>query len=220
MSCPNCGSADTRSDHAPARCYALLLLGVGLLFAGRMLKPETVLFPECLPQLLVVGAAALGLGFIDLLRHGNRYCGDCGYRFRRCRGVPVAATNVTAVAEKQAAPPAEGGPEAQPDRRGPGTAARAEAAIERQTASGERAGSEYIRGYGGDDDDTPDPATPLEPIVACLKFKNERMRREAAATLRRLTGQNLGEDHAAWQKWLDENGAEYYASRRRKARQA
>ena len=46
--------------------------------------------------------------------------------------------------------------------------------------------------------------TPIEPLLKCLRFKNGSMRREAAETLRKVTGQAFGEDADAWEAWWNE----------------
>ncbi len=59
-----------------------------------------------------------------------------------------------------------------------------------------------------------DPNTRIEPILKCLSFKDEAKRREAADTLRRLTGQDLGADAEAWNRWWAENRATWRGAKR------
>jgi len=198
MDCPLCGSENLHRDDAPNRSYALILLGLGLLFAGRFLRPELVIYPDELRKLLILGVAVALFGVFDLFRHGNRYCGDCGYRFRARRG----GSGCSALPLRMR-----------------GADAQATAMGARSPAE-ERPGAKYIRGLSHDSSgdgaaEEIDPNTPLEPILACLKFKNPQMRRDAARTLRKLTGQDFGEDQEAWAAWYGANKEAYWAGRRK-----
>ena len=196
MDCPLCGSDDVHRDYAPARSYALLLLALGLLFAGRFLAPSATAYPGELGRLVILGVVVGLFGLFDTFGHQNRYCGYCGYRFRaRSRRHAGAATPLRRMESAES-----------PGRAGPPE---------------DRPGAKYIRGLAshkttdGETDEL-DPNTPIEPILACLKFKDEKMRREATNTLRRLTGQDFGEDTEAWKQWYAENKDAYWAERRKR----
>jgi hypothetical protein len=49
-----------------------------------------------------------------------------------------------------------------------------------------------------------------------LRAKNEELRRDAATTLRELTGQDFGEDADAWEDWWEENRDSFKEARRRR----
>ncbi len=198
MQCPLCGSLELRRDYAPARSYALILLGLALLAAGRFLKPEMVAYPLELHKLVIVGVAILLFGLFDIVRHGNRYCAECGYCLR------VRAAHPGGGFMPRIGFPFVAGDQGAGNRN-----------------LNERPGARFIRGSrvaassadAGDDDNDDDeeinPNTPLEPIMACLKFKDPKMRKDALKTLRKLTGQDFGEDHDAWRRWYDENKDTY-----------
>ena len=56
-----------------------------------------------------------------------------------------------------------------------------------------------------------DPATPIEPLLACLRFNDPQAREDAAATLARLTGESFGVDAEAWSVWWAEHGEAHRA---------
>ncbi len=172
MACPYCGSEHIQRDYPPGRAYALLTVGLALLFAGRYLQPNIFTVPPAeITRFLTAGGLLAALGMWDILRHGNRFCAACGFRFR---AFPQSQKNFvccpppTAVAQRQ----------------------------EEKTRPLDR-------------------NTPIEPILACLRFKDESMRRDAISSLRQLTGQDFGDDIASWEKWWKENKDRYYAERRR-----
>jgi len=191
MSCPLCGSVELKRDYAPARSYALILLGLALLGAGRFLKPEMVAYPLELHKLVIVGVAVLLFGLFDTIRHGNRYCAECGYRLRvkltRCRGGLMPRISSPFPADS-----------ANRDNRNPDERPGA------RYICGSKPPAAHVRNDDGEEDEI-NPNTPLEPILACLKFKDPNMRKDAAKSLRKLTGQDFGEDHAAWWKWYEDN---------------
>jgi len=169
MACPHCSSAHIRRDYPPSRAYALLTIGLALLFAARYLHPSIFNVPPAeIAKFLVAGGLLAALGVWDLLRHGNRFCAACGFRFR---AVFSRRTEIFG-----ACSPANS---ARKDEKAP---------LARHT--------------------------PIEPLLACLRFKDERMRRDAVASLCQLTGQNFGEDAAAWEKWWQENKDRYEAERK------
>lgn len=184
MECPHCGSRRVRKDDPPVQGYALG--GLGLLLVGlmRLLHPSllTLAGESERQRLLYVGAAMLAYGIYRLLRHDNRFCAACGFRFRDVSRIPAAS----------------------------GLAGQADAEEEggrfRVAASASRAVREEKKPLSSN--------TPLEPILACLRFKDPKMRAEAAQSLRKLTGQEFGEDAAAWDAWWAENKAAYKAGHR------
>lgn len=187
MECPSCTSQRIFKDYAPARCYWLTLLGIIILLPLRLLQPDLLLYSTTLTPatdsalaapispvnlLMVLGIAAIVIGIIDMARHENRYCRECGFRFR----MPKRRNN----SENGMMP-----------RRSLG-----------EVRPGERRKGEV------------NPNQPIEPLLKCLHLKNEAMRKESAATLTKLTGQDLGEDADAWEKWWAENKEEYKARRK------
>lgn len=65
-----------------------------------------------------------------------------------------------------------------------------------------------------DESATIDPHTPIEPLLKCLRFKNESMRKDAARTLRQLTGESFGPDAEAWEDWWQTHQDEYRQRRK------
>jgi hypothetical protein len=53
----------------------------------------------------------------------------------------------------------------------------------------------------------------VEPLIAALKDKNSFAQREVGEALRKITGQNLGQDQTRWQKWWQENKAEFQSGK-------
>ncbi len=45
----------------------------------------------------------------------------------------------------------------------------------------------------------------VEPLITILKDENRRVRASAAKALKKITGQNFGEDTIKWQEWWDKN---------------
>ncbi|MBN2711219.1 MAG: hypothetical protein JXR97_02155 [Planctomycetes bacterium] len=177
MECPCCGSRWVQKDYAPARTYALMLLGIALIVPRNFINPEmlSVIGQAHVGRVFIFGIALLFYGMLDAFRHGNRYCGACGYRFRAYR-----------------------------ENAGGGSQQRTRA---------ECAPFESGMASSGREDRKLDPNTPIEPLLKCLNFKNEKMRSDAAGTLRRLTGQDFGTDAEAWSAWWAENKDEYAAKR-------
>jgi hypothetical protein len=171
MQCPFCESSLINRDYAPPRSYALILLGLALIFVEKFVRADFFRWSEAdLQKLYFVGAVVFVFGLFDLFRHGNRFCASCGFRFRqtasRKTGEPVM---VCALNEKR-------------------------------TVGEKATGSRKIN-----------PHTKIEPILKCLRLKNEKMRAEAVETLSLLTGQDFGLDADAWDKWWEENREEYKA---------
>ena len=183
MECPFCGSRWIRKDVAPARSYALMFLGIALLLPAAVLSPEILnAFGQAnTPRFFVFGVAVLLYGFLDALRHGNRYCGTCGCRLHAVRGGPQRQERVV----RQA---------------GEGPAASSGSVNSTPRKTGE--------------EKTLNPNTPLEPVLKCLRFKNEKMRLEAVATLQAMTGEDFGTDADAWDAWWAANKDAYKARQR------
>ncbi len=175
MECPLCGSRRVDRDYAPARSYAVIVVAVGILFAVAFLDPSLYSFRARAEsgRIWVLGAALLVYGGYLTRRHGNRFCGDCGYRFRASSRHP-SATPRPALRESL------------PDS---GKASQKKAA-------------------------KLDPNTPIEPILACLRFKDPQQRETAAATLRKLTGQDFDSAAETWEQWWAENKEAYRKARR------
>lgn len=83
--CPQCSSRKVRKDYAPAKGYALIVTGMGMLFVRSFLNP--VLFQPAIGveshRLLVLGLMLFAYGVYSTFKHDNRYCASCGYKFRR-----------------------------------------------------------------------------------------------------------------------------------------
>ncbi len=179
MGCPLCGADQVRRDYAPARGYAITLAGAALLFLRGLFSP-LILAPQFAvaddQRLWIVGGAVFLYGLYNLVRHGNRYCGACGYRFRatptNCGAGDTIGGGIGALAAKFGG---MGMPAVQtrPARQEP--------------------------------EEKPSGAIRYEPVLACLKFKNPAARAEAARTLAEATGQDFGEDYEGWKAWLVEN---------------
>jgi hypothetical protein len=60
------------------------------------------------------------------------------------------------------------------------------------------------------------PDQPVQPLLRMLRAKNAELRRDAATTLRELTGQDFGEDADAWEDWWEENRDSFKEARRRR----
>lgn len=184
MGCPLCGSSQVRKDYAPARGYVLAAVGLAMLFLRAFFNPE-ILSPVLAAEsqrVLLVGVLVFGYGAYHLLRHGNRYCGECGFRFRATLANQASAVSLASARYAAAAQAAENG--------APGSV------------------SEVMFGKDGRDDEKGERkkvAIRFEPVLACLKFKDAAARAEAARTLAEATGQNFGEDYDAWKAWLIEN---------------
>jgi len=128
-----------------------------------VLKQENTSGGEGRRQMFIwVGLAALVIGSVELRMHGNRYCLECGAKFRQARG-------------------------------GGGGFFRRELGVDDSAHSASRHGAGKIS-----------KNTPVEPLLKCLRVKSASMRREAAETLRKVTGQEFGEDADAWDKWWAE----------------
>jgi len=171
MECPHCQSRKIRKDYAPPRGYALATVGLILVGLGRLVQPAILLLPDesARQRLLIAGVLVLLYGMAHLVRHGNRYCGVCGFRFREISNQPYGAG-------------------AGRDGSSSGRAAH--------HAQSSNAGGLSVH-------------TPIEPILACLRFKDEAMRMDAAANLTKLTGQDFGIDADAWDAWWKENKEAY-----------
>jgi HEAT repeat protein len=46
----------------------------------------------------------------------------------------------------------------------------------------------------------------VEPLIECLLDKDDTVRAMAADSLKLLTGEDLGEDHARWKEWFGKKG--------------
>lgn len=182
MGCPVCGSSQVCKDYAPARGYVLAAAGLGLLFLRAFFSPE-ILSPVLASEeqrLLLAGVLVFGYGAYNLLRHGNRFCGDCGFRFRATstnQGAIAGVSDISHIAAAQAARSGSSG-----------------AISEMMHGRGDAERAERKRG-----------AIRYEPVLACLKFKNPQQRAEASRTLVEATGKDFGEDYDAWRVWLLEN---------------
>lgn len=183
--CPHCESDRVARDYAPARSYALMLVGLAMILPRDVLSPElfSPLGQAHLQRFFVFGIALVLYGFLDTFRHGRRYCTDCGTAFRQPRSTP---------------------PGVQIEIRG----------VDRKAARVRPATVKKAAESGADDSDPVDPNTPVEPLLKCLRFKNETMREDAAVTLRKLTGQDFGTDADAWDAWWTENKDDYKAGKR------
>ncbi len=204
--CPVCASRRIQADYPPARGYALMLGGMALLFAGGFLDPA-VLHPKLAPEmfwLVAIGALLALYGANWLVRHDNRFCQDCGYRFRRPLAAPADA--------RTPAPGGVAGALMKATGFGVGESEEARAARRFVAPS-----STPSTSPASERSATINPNTPVEPILACLKFRDPKQRETAAATLRKLTGRDFGTDHAAWAAWWEENKNDYTARRREKA---
>lgn len=185
MECPLCASRQIRTDYPPPRGYFLLLAGAAMLFVRSFLSPA--LLSDVLAvegnRLLVFGVMLAAYGAFCLLRHGNRYCATCGFRFRA-----VATDGATA-----------GLPA------GEGRIAAAFAKVENQAGKTPGGMAEFL----GEDKVQENRqalrrgAVKIEPLLACLKFKNPQQRHNAAETLREISGEDFGEDFEAWSRWYE-----------------
>lgn len=207
--CPHCQSRRVETDDPPPAGYALTVLGAGLLFAGAFLHPD--LFDPRLEafmaspplQLLAVGLALAAYGGYRLFHHRNRYCADCGHRWRAPEPRPADARNpeIGGMAgaflgggSKASLDMPGGGPARSNGAHDAGLHDRARARRGVSTESGGAAGSAGAGARTGR----------VQPLLACLGFKDPRARAEAARTLRQMTGQDFGEDAAAWRAYFDQ----------------
>ncbi len=180
MECPNCQSRKIRKDYAPPRGYALAIVGLILIALARVVNPAILMLPDASAsqRWLIAGILVLAYGMMHLVRHGNRFCGVCGFKFREIQNQPYAV--------------------------GSSTRSRTESAGKYADSSAGSASADTNSG-------TLNPNTPIEPILACLRFNDPAMRVDAAASLKKLTGQDFGEDADAWNCWWKENKEQYKA---------
>lgn len=192
--CPLCESGRILRDDPPVRGYFFLFLGLILILMGRFLHPD--LFSPSLAaeqsRLLLLGIVLVVYGIYLNLRHGNRWCGSCGFRFR----LPIA-------------------------RQGEGVAIPRLPWEKAQTFSFRDRIQEDLRkgqnrGSEGDRHETVPPDQPIPPLLACLSFRDPRQRENAARTLRILTGQSFDADAEAWKKWYAEHGAAFEEERKKR----
>lgn len=178
MSCPLCGADLIRKDYPPARGYVLMAAGLGLALLRAVFDPQ-VLMPQLAnadsQKLFLVGGLVFLYGAFHLFRHGNRFCGKCGFRFR---ATPYNQGSASSFADLAAKAGEQGG-----------LAGSFSALTQRKEEGGERK-------RGG---------VRFEPVLACLKFQDARKRAEAAQTLREETGEDFGEDYEQWHAWLLEH---------------
>lgn len=189
MECPLCASRQIRTDYPPPRGYFLLLAGAAMLFVRSFLSPA--LMNQVLEvegnRLLVFGLAICAYGAFCLLRHGNRYCGTCGFRFRAVAGDSAGEGLPAAGAQ--------------------GRIAAAFAKVERQMERAPEGMAEFL----GEEKVQENRQTlrrgavKIEPLLACLKFKDAQQRHNAAETLREISGKDFGEDYEAWRNWHEES---------------
>jgi hypothetical protein len=209
MECPLCGSRALIRDHASPRAWVLLGLGAAILLGWRLVLPVVLPLlvnaafgaepadPERLNTalaavdhmkrwLLFAGLACALLGALDVILDGSRYCARCGFRGRypRRRLDPQTAAAVSHLQEAT------------------------------RSARQERTGG-TTAGPRGDTHHAPPPVEqPVAPLIRMLRLKNPEMRRDAAATLREVTGEDFGEDADAWEAWWEANRETLKARRR------
>lgn len=203
--CPNCASTRIGNDDPPLRGYVLASLGCMMIFAGSFLSPD-VFAPGMAGEqtrLILFGFLVVAYAMALLLRHHNRYCHTCGTRFRQpgtlARTPPPADAEGTRAA----------------------AASRIDAAMEKAERQLHRQ-SVGMHGFSATPSATSSsssrpglsPNQPIEPLLACLKFRDPRQRATAHESLRTLTGVDLPEDYETWATWWKENKADYKARRR------
>jgi hypothetical protein len=184
--CPLCHADRIGRDYPPVRGYVLALVGLALVFIARVINPQLLqagIIPA-LHKFLWIGMALFVYGAYHLFIHGNRYCLNCGHRFRAVRGKELPWPPLRETSSEQ---PAAG-------NRDIGTT-----------------------GITRRHEEKLNPQTPVEPILACLRFKDVRQREAAAETLRKLTGQSFGPDAEAWEAWWSANKEAYKAERKGKS---
>lgn len=196
--CPLCTSTRIRNDDPPLRGYVLAGFGGMMLFAGSFLNADVFAPGMAAEQsrLLLFGGLVFLYGVVLLFRHANRYCDTCGTRFRK-PGAPSAT-------HEAHAPRATGS-------RIDAAMEKAERQLHRQ-APGQGVSASPITHSPSR---APLPANqPIEPLLACLKFRDPKQRATAHESLRTLTGADLPEDYEEWAAWWQENKAAYKARRR------
>jgi hypothetical protein len=204
--CPLCGSRALGRDSGSARAWALLALGAGLLVFSRMV------FPATLPLLLQAAHGETRLESPEALKEELDRARSDQKHVQQMEGwvffVGVACVLLGAfdVALDKSRYCAKCG-------------------FRGRFASGGKTAAVVQENFGPSRqrrESHPDPAhdpiaadQPVTPLLRMLRFRDEEKRKDAAETLKRLTGEDFGTDAEAWEAWWEENKDAFKASRQR-----